>query len=386
MTLKLNQYLRAQIQEINSDPILRRFAVALIFVHLLTAIFWYYQGFIDILRDPVQSYCWPLFPGCDGLKQVLGPFSLFLFLFYVVTAFAGLFFSLQSSVKSWFALFALEILKLAYGFLDYRFMGNYHFMPHIVTLVFLFVPQKRFWIRTWIVTFYFAAATLKFNLEWLSGASMSWKVPFNSTRVLEALAFLALFVELSAPQLLLFPQRSVRGLGLILLAAFHGASYYWVGFFYPGVMFSLLSFFLLELVISQPTAEPVGPKTRAFLVVSLFWMSFVVVQLVAMNNARDFALRGEKRLWSLNMFDARAVCRGFFLIHKQKEVVEVDFKNDELAVRVQCDDLIFLEQARHLCKHQTPDTKRIEAYLSSRLFSDSEMMSIIRDEDVCQRW
>lgn len=377
-------YLRAQIREIELDPVLSRYALALVFVHFFTALFWLYQGFAEILRDPVQSYCWPFLSGCDSIKQILGPVAPVLYVIYVGLVFAALFLFQKSAKNSWISLLVLELLKLAYGFLDYRFMGNYHFMPHIVTLIFLFVPQKRFWIRIWIMTFYFAAATLKFNLEWLSGASMSWKVPLNNPRLLQVLALCALLVEVAAPQLLFFKEKLPRYLGLGLLCVFHVASYYWVGFFYPAVMFSLLSFFLLELLFSEP--RPADLKGRGFLPIFLVWLGFVGVQLLAMNHSREFALQGEKRLLSLNMFDARSICRGFFLIHKPGQITEVDFKNEELAVRVKCDDVIFLEQARRLCRSQSAETERIEAYLSSRLFSEAQMVSIVRDRDVCKRW
>src|SRR5690606_26596368 len=55
---------------------------------------------------------------------------------------------------------------------DYRFMGNYHYMPFLVSTVFLFIPQKKTTILYTIVIFYISAGLLKLDTEWLSGSAL----------------------------------------------------------------------------------------------------------------------------------------------------------------------------------------------------------------------
>ena len=86
------------------------------------------------------------------------------------------------------------------------------------------------------------------------------------------------------------------------------------------------------------------------------------------------------------MLDARTVCHGFFLIIHDKEMTEVPFKNEDLQVRVKCDSIIFMEQARRLCQHRQEGTLRIEAYLISKQYSDSTSTVVVREKDICQKW
>jgi hypothetical protein len=86
------------------------------------------------------------------------------------------------------------------------------------------------------------------------------------------------------------------------------------------------------------------------------------------------------------MFDANAVCLGFFIINKNHENIEVAFKNDDLPVRVQCDEIMFREQGRRLCAAKDAETGSIEAYLYSRTATGLVYREIIREQDICQRW
>jgi hypothetical protein len=166
-------FVERQINEIKSDRTLARYSFFLIGIHLVTALFWFYQGFDSILTQIDQSYCWPFFSACEAAKLILLPIVAILLPTYALISIFGLLQSTLSEKRAWYFLFVLELMKLGLQSLDYRFMGNYHFMPHIITLVFLLLPNKRFWIKIWLLSFYAAAATLKLNFEWLSGASLS---------------------------------------------------------------------------------------------------------------------------------------------------------------------------------------------------------------------
>jgi hypothetical protein len=377
--------------EIQSDPLLSRYLLFLIGIHFLTAIYWFYQGFDSILSSIDQSYCWPFFSSCEAAKHLLLPVSPLLLPIYVSLSLLGFFQSLASPRRGWYYLLVIELIKLGYQSLDYRFMGNYHFMPHIITLFFLFLPQKRFWIRTWLITFYLAAASLKLNFEWLSGASLSWKVPFNSLALLPWMALGALMTEITAPILLTFKSRWPRIVACVLLVLFHLISYFWVGFFYPSIMLSLLAIFFMEFYF-EPGAGSIlkSHKSAAFLLSFSIWALFALGQIFSSQNARENALHGESRLFSLNMFDARTLCRGVFLIHSlsdsDREIVEVDFQNEDLSIRVRCDPIIFKEQARHLCQTKSQKVEKIEGYLISRQLSDYENSEIVKEGDICKKW
>lgn len=384
--MNLTSYLFRQHKEIESDPILWRFGWALLSVHFLTALFWYFQDFQSLVTDLNQGLCWPFLPSCDALKLALSPVASFLLPIYFSASVFSMVLVLSKRKLLWPLLLSLEVVKYALSLLDYRFMGNYHFIPHVLTFYFLFFPQKRSWSTFWIFTFYLAAASLKINLEWLSGASLSWKVPFDNPRLLPYLASMGLLTEIIAPQLLYFKNRSTRFMGLALLTSFHAVSYYWVGFFYPSVMACCLSLLFFEIVENKPRI-PFNLRDKSLLASGSLWAVFILFQMFSLNDSQLAALDGSKRLLSLNMFDARAQCRGFFTVEdEQGSITEVSFKNYDLAVRVKCDTIVFLEQARKICQTKSAKIRRVGAYLSSMRSSDETPLLIIQEKNICDRW
>ena len=382
---QLHKYADKQIDEIKSDSLLSNYSHFLIGIHLLTALFWFYQGFESILTNVNQSYCWPFFSSCESAKILLLPIVPLLLPTYAILSIFGL---LQSTIfkkSTWFLLIGLEVMKLLFQSLDYRFMGNYHFMPHIITLVFLFSSNKKFWINIWMLSFYVGAASLKLNYEWLTGASLSWKIPFNKIELMQWQAITVILIELSAPLLLSFKNFRFRVGGLAFLFVFHIASYYWVGFFYPAVMLSLLAFFFIDL-FSPRTETKIQFRSLSFLLGSISWLIFIFMQISSLNNSRAKALGSQSRLWSLNMFDARSMCRGVFFAHEDSQTTELDFQNEELASRVKCDPIIFYEQARHICQNKSARVRSLEAHLVSRQFSDIDNLVIVREKDICKIW
>lgn len=382
------RYLDSQINEIENGPGLHFYGLSLIFVHFLTSLYWFYKNSISALSPGLVSYCWPFLPGCDYLRLNFSLVIQGLFFLYFSLSVLGIFIGLASSRRLWWVLFFLEAGKFLISSLDYQFMGNYHYMPHIITLSFLFFNKKRFWCSLWLVTFYAAAASLKFNFEWLSGASLSWRIPFGSERALIWGAFLVPPLELLCPLMCLQREIWIRRFGLFALLLFHLFSYYWVGFFYPAIMTSLLALWLVAPVtIDLQEAKGFVLRLRGSqLIQAILWISFVVVQINVMRTPEKHALLGESRLWSLNMFDARAFCRGFFLEKSGNEWIEVDFKNETLPVRVHCDNLFFMEQARRLCLSREDSSSPIAAFLISRPASSLNYREVVREKNVCDHW
>jgi len=380
---KIKKLYLEQQSEIEQNSLLKIYSYFLIIIHFWTALFWQRQGLEKIITFAAESYCWPLLPQCELAKSWLAPIAEVILPVYFILILLGLF--AKGSRQRWWFLFILEGLKISIQFLDYRFMGNYHFMPHILTLTFLFVPYKSFWIRIWLVSFYVGAATLKLNFEWLSGGSLSWRVPFGNIFLLQISALFVLLMEALVPWFLFSKSRKVKTGALAILTLFHFISYYWVGFFYPAVMLCLLAFWFLEIRNPQ---EPVfySRKNVRFLVGFIPWLYFLLSQILAFGSSKEYSLGGSERLFSLNMFDARSECRGTFIVRRGEKIAEVSFKNEHFAVRVKCDPILFLEQGRQLCESQDSNQGKIEAYLVSRRYTDFTTLSIIRESDLCKRW
>jgi hypothetical protein len=139
----------------------------------------------------------------------------------------------------------VTLLKFALHMSNYNFMGNYHYMAYFVTMAFLFVGHKKHLIKYLIVSFYIAAGALKMNMDWLSGAAMI-RTPWLNGPLLSVSLFYVVLLELVLVAGLLHRRQSVRIFVLIQLLAFHIFSWHIVGFYYPMVMFSLLSLFVMD--------------------------------------------------------------------------------------------------------------------------------------------
>ena len=162
------------MKEILESKVLQRFGFAFAVLHVLALIFWEHQGTLlrrlPKIEDPI---CWPFLPFC----RVFKPESQFqinvlacLLIFSIVSIVISYFVSMR--LFWWCNLFGF-LVKQYIILLDYRFMGNYHFMPQLILFTWLFLPNKEKLIPYLTVGFYVAAGLLKFNPEWLSGATLS---------------------------------------------------------------------------------------------------------------------------------------------------------------------------------------------------------------------
>src|SRR5262245_63289353 len=59
---------RAQIAEIERDPALRWYGVALAFLHVVTFLYWASQRVAAFLQAGAEPICWPLVPECGALR------------------------------------------------------------------------------------------------------------------------------------------------------------------------------------------------------------------------------------------------------------------------------------------------------------------------------
>src|SRR5262249_20474327 len=125
------------------------------------------------------------------------------------------------------------------------FRGNYHYMPFIITALYLVWPRPDRTIGFMLVAFYVSAGALKLDKEWLSGAALiapTWL----SGKLLELACAYVVILELVLVFGLLSRDRRIRWLIFAQLAAFHAYSWHVVGFFYPCVMGLLLAWYPLR--------------------------------------------------------------------------------------------------------------------------------------------
>src|SRR5437867_7390577 len=250
-------FFRAQIAEIERDAALRWYGVAMALLHIVTYLFWVDQRIAAFVHAQAEPICWPLVPQCEVLR-VLSPagVTLLLRVYFAAAVGAGLLFSSRRLVPwAYAALVLVNVLKLAVMLLDYRLRMNQHYMGFFATFAYLFVPAKRDALRVLVTLFYFWAGTLKLNWEWISGAGLyrpMW--PFSGGGVVAACAYV-IVLELGVAWVLLAGRAWIFWTSFAQFLVFHALSWQVVGFFYPLLMFAILTVFPLSRLV-----EPRDPS------------------------------------------------------------------------------------------------------------------------------
>ncbi len=391
-----SDYLRQQQKIIFSSLSLKTYGFFLTLTHLWTFLYWRnYNFFLNAQGSQnSEALCFPFFPNCDLFRIFIAD-SLWLTLLYfyaAVTLITGFFF-LSDGQKKWgyYGLLILTFYKLFLHLSNYNFMGNYHYMIYILSLIYLFSPEKKKIIALAIVSFYLAAGLLKINVDWLSGAAMI-TTPWLNGRLLIYSLFYVVFLELFLIFGLYSTQKWIRYFTILQLLLFHAFSWHIVGFFYPLMMFSALSFFILqeyEFVKKtdsfQSLFTPLKP-IKEHLPLILFLFVFWGMQALPFALSPDPALSGSLRLSALNMFDAKAECHSLMVAHRKGSAVHLEPPLKNLGVRMGCDPLVFLNQAHQLCRKNRKSTEfeRLSLHLFSKRVTQHQYQNILALDDVCK--
>src|SRR5262245_25219613 len=252
-------FIRSQITEIERDDALRWYGVALAFLHVVTYLFWVDQRIVAWVHAEAEPICWPLMPECERLRVLSAAgVTLLLRAYFAVAIGAGLLFASRRLVPWAYAgLVLANLLKLGIMVLDYRLRMNQHYMAFFATFAYLLVPGKRDALRVLITLFYFWAGTLKLNWEWISGAGLyrpMW--PFSGAGVVAACVYV-IVLELGGAWGLLARRAWIFWAAFAQFAVFHALSWQVVGFFYPLLMFAILTIFPLSRLV-PPRDRPEG--------------------------------------------------------------------------------------------------------------------------------
>src|SRR5262245_66696481 len=108
-------YVRAQIVEIERDPALHWYGVALAFLHVVTFLYWPSQRVASFLQAGAEPICWPLVPECTALRPLSADgITLVLRAYFAAAVGTGLLFASRRLVPwAYASLVAVSVLKLA---------------------------------------------------------------------------------------------------------------------------------------------------------------------------------------------------------------------------------------------------------------------------------
>jgi len=388
------KFIRSQIAEIERDGALRWYGVAMAFLHVVTYLFWVDQRISAYVNAQAEPICWPLVPACEELRVLSAPgVALLLRAYFAAAIGAGLLFASRRLVPwAYAALVLVNALKLAIMLLDYRLRMNQHYMGFFATFAYLFVPGKRDALRVLITLFYFWAGTLKLNWEWISGAGLYRPLwPFSGAGVVAACVYV-IVLELGVAWGLLAKRAWIFWGAFAQFLVFHTLSWQVVGFFYPLLMFAILTIFPLSRLV-PPGDRPEGILAALFRgreawAVYALAAVFSLLQLAPYAFPGDRALTGQGRLYALHMFDARATCAGWADLHNADGTTTRRNLKLPLDTRIACDPIVFFNRARNLCRQRDAGRlafQDLDLFLSARRSSDGEMKRVIDTRGFCAR-
>jgi hypothetical protein len=387
-------FIRAQIAEIERDDALRWYGVALAFLHVVTYLFWVDQRIAIVVSREAEPICWPLVPACESLRVLsAGGVALLLRAYFAAAIGAGVLFAFRRLVPwACAALVLVNVVKLAVMLLDYRLRMNQHYMGFFATFAYLLVPGKRDALRVLVTLFYFWAGTLKLNWDWISGAGLyrpMW--PFSGAGVGVACVYV-IVLELGVAWGLLARRARIFWAAFAQFLVFHALSWQVVGFFYPLLMFAILTIFPLSRLLPPPdppegllAAIWTGRERRS---VYALLVLFSALQIVPYAFPGDRALTGQGRLYALHMFDARAACAGWAELHQADGTTTRRDLKLPLDTRIACDPIVFFNRARNLCRQRDAGAlafEDLDLFLSARRSSEGEMKRVIATKGFCAK-
>jgi hypothetical protein len=362
------------IEEIAASRRLQFIGLALALVHVASWIFFNTASGTFLFSEP--AVCWHFFSSCEWWTSLWRPLKPAWQAVYLTTAITtGLLFLFKRVKWAYLGLISCFGLKGVAFFADYRMMGNYHYMHHLFELVFLLIPGKKDGLRLILVGFYMSAGVIKFNSDWLSGEALTRPPWIVTGWWLELLCAYVIILEIFVSQLLLSPRTILRRLALIQFFCFHVFSFSVVGWFYPAVMFLMLTVFLWF---------DEGVRVRAFFLRplnALLGVMFLVAQLLPLWLEPKSAITGALRTFSMNMMDARARCTAVVVTENEHRT---SFERLVLnaGIRLRCDPLHLLPAATHRCQMSATDTK-VSLFMASRMQTQVSPYLELFHRDLC---
>lgn len=357
--------------------------------HLLTVFFWLGERPLLLILSPsTPSVCWPLYSQCEAFKP--GPVLLQILLgtYAALAAISAILWAVKKK-PLWAAglLWILLVFKLWFILQDYRLTGNYHYIPTLVTLAFLLIPERARSLPMTFFVLYFTAGLLKLNSQWLSGMAIN-------ERLLPSLftdlgVWYVLVLELGLIFLLFAKSNRWFYFVFAQLVVFHLYSWHLTRFFYPSVMLLLLGILLVTRpLVSDWNIKSTFQKVFALKSAVVLTVIFLALQLPQYYLPGDAALTGEGRMYALIMYDGRVQCEPHVTLWKKDQSKEtVPLMPPWLMTRTACDPLVYMRLAEHICQWTSHDPSILQADLTLpvRYQGENQWQPLVSATNVCKK-
>ena len=286
------------------------------------------------------------------------------------------------------ATFALDGLIIAQ---DFRVRMNEHYMLLWATFAYLFFPRKRQAQTFLILSFYVWAGRIKLNQDWLTGFELPpklWLIPVSGYPI--ACGYV-IVLEMVLVWGLVQPRKWLFWAVFGQFLLFHLMSWAIVGFFYPILMFGIISIFPLCQLIPAGSGNDLSDLVHLRLGRSTYALMgvFAAFQLVPFLYPGDTSWTSQGRLFSLHMFSGRSSCRIWATEKFNNQAPrKVDLFRRDLVVREQCDPLVYFNEAQRICRElpkEDPDFVDLDLQMTISKRTSPAWRPLIETDDFCSK-
>lgn len=370
------------LEEIEQDVALRLYGGAILLGYLLTFETW--QMSVSTTVDAIAqhtSMCWPFFQACRDLIWMRTlPYGYSQTVFFM-GLFGLIILGTHSLLKRRIVLthacvLALFVAKIYLMLISIEHNGNYDYYHNLFSIIFLFLPQKRFFGSLMVVWFYFLSTAAKIHPSWVWGAyfnSMKDGLPLIPRGWEPFFTNLVIFMEMLMAWFMFSKNKILQRSVFAFFCFFHMYSGTLVGFHYPAIVTpSLVIFFgtLFRPFNGVPLSKSAMP---GWIVIA----SLLLIQMYSHTIPGDTKLTLEGDYYGLYMFEANHQCR----VTLANETGSVLDERDSVVARYRCDPWHYLTRAQQrYCSGEGKPTVKFSMIHS---VNGGPFYKIIDEPDLC---
>jgi hypothetical protein len=342
------------IEEIEFSRVLQWFFWALLFGFYVTFDNWVLHPGLTAQAFAANKYsCWPYFQNC-GIFNILSvlPYgysqtTLYAFLLGVMFLAAYL-----AWKKDWVLAHMAMVVLFIWEFLvvfvfSAQFSGNYDYYHVIMGLIFLFIPNKDFFLKIVFVILYFLAGTIKIHEGWILGtyfSSLTTGMPLFPNWSIPLLTNFVIFLEICGAWVLLSSRKLLQRGAVLFFVIFHLYSTCLVAFHYPAIVMPFL------LILFGPLfTQPEIPRNRRALIGWGFVGLLFMLQFISILIPGDVKMTNEGNKFGLYMFEANHQCASQADVYKGGIMID-RIEKESISARNRCSAYDIWFRLQQICK------------------------------------
>lgn len=380
--------MKTLLQELNKNEFLKWVGIIFCLEHLLTIFFWSTERPLHlILTNPTFRICWPHWESCQYLSWNNESVRALLILYLALALFSIILWIAKSYRAAILGTISTLALKNFIIVQDYRLGGNYHYIPTLLCLAFLFLPNRTRSLPFFFWMIYFTAGILKLDTQWLSGAAINERL--FPPIIIQIGVWYVLVLEIIFSFFIFSKNRNLFWFFFTQIFIFHLFSWHLTRFFYPSVMLLMLAILILLREIETPSwsikdVKKFFRQRPVAIAVSIF----VFLQLPQYYLPGKAALTGQGRSFALIMYDGRTDCQPHLSVWRRNQVKEeLPLTAPWLITRIKCDPIIYKQLAERVCQWSQKDdgVEQIDLHLPIKYENETEYRSIVSVNDICNK-